>query len=338
MRSTRNGHRVLLALGACATLMMSCGPRDTATPADTVEGLYRVLIDSLVSGAPTESQLAAMAPFLGSELHELLQGASARRNRDLEEFPDEEPSYADGNLFTSLFEGPTSLAILADTGGTAARRLAVRFTYDRVPPTITWVDTVIVAEEEGRLVVTDVAYGGTWAFANRGSLLGSLRAALRPSPLAGDPPRIPWTLRLDGFGPVRVGMTLAELEPLLGGTVRIERIEPDDACGYAYLSAMPTGTSVMLDGTTIVRIHVDTTGIVTESGIAVGDTELDVLARHAGRIRVEEHPYTGPEGHYLIVEDPARPGYRLILESDGTRVINFRAGRLPEVDLIEGCA
>ena len=338
MQSIRNGHRVILNLGVCALLSASCSTGGTATPGDPIQALYGIVIDSLVSGAPTEAQLAAMTPFLSGELHELLQGASARRNRDIEEFPDEEPSYADGSLFTSLFEGPTSLAILADAGGTDSRRLAVRFTYDRVPPSITWIDTVVVVEEDGRLVVGDVVYGGDWAYANRGSLLGTLRASLRPNPLAGDSPSTPWTLRLDGFGPVRVGMTLAELEPLLGGTVRIERIEPEDSCGYAYLSALPAGTSVMLDGTTVVRVNVDTTGIVTESGIGVGDAELDVLARYAGRIRVEEHPYTGPDGHYLIVEDPARPGFRLILETDGRIVISFRAGRLPEVDLIEGCA
>lgn len=295
-------------------------------------GLYTVIIDSQVSGAPNESQLAAMAPYLSNELLELLQGASARRNRDIEDVPDEEPSYADGSLFTSLFEGPTSLAIMADPSGPGTRRLAVHFTYDRVPPAITWTDTVVVVEEDGRLVVADVVYGGSWDFANRGTMREMLRTSLEPSPESA------WILRMDGIGAVRIGMTIAEVEQLLGGTARIERIEPGDECGYAFLSAVPEGVSFMLSVDTVVRVQVDTTGFLTAEGFGVGATEVNTLARYGGLIRVEPHPYTGPEGHYLIVDDPARPGFRMIFETDGEVVLSVRAGRLPEADLIEGCA
>jgi len=295
-------------------------------------GLYSVVIDSQVHGAPTEAQLTAMSPFLSSELRELLHAATLLRNNDIENFPDEEPSFADASLFTSLFEGPTSLAILADPAGADTRRLAVRFTYDRSPPTITWTDTVVVIEEGGRFVVSDVAYGGDWEYANRGTLLGTLRSPQEPSP------GVAWTLRLDGIGTIRVGMTIAEVEQQLGGTARIERIEPGDACGYAFLASVPGGISFMLAGDTVVRVQVDTTGILTEAGVGAGTTEASTLTRYGGLIRVEPHPYTGPEGHYLIVDDPAWPGYRMIFETDGNVVTSFRAGRLPEADLIEGCA
>jgi hypothetical protein len=66
--------------------------------------------------------------------------------------------------------------------------------------------------------------------------------------------------------------------------------------------------------------------------------ETEVLSRYRGRVRVEPHPYMSPEGHYLVVDDGARRGLRMIFETDGSRVTAVRAGRLPEVDLIEGCA
>jgi hypothetical protein len=143
---------------------------------------------------------------------------------------------------------------------------------------------------------------------------------------------------MDGIGPVRVGMAIADVERLVGGTARIERIEPDDRCGYAFVSGVPPGISFMLAGDTVVRANVQEAGILDEAGLGVGSSEAEVMARRAGKIRVEPHPYTGPEGHYLIVDDPARPGFRLIYETDGQRVVTFRAGRLPEVNYIEGCA
>jgi hypothetical protein len=297
-----------------------------------VAGLYAVLIDSTVTGAPRGGQLAAMAPYLSAELRGLLDEATALRDAEAAAHPDEKPPFAEGDLFTSLFEGPTGMAILADAQGTASRRVVVQFSDSRPEPDVTWTDTVVVEEEEGRLVVADVLYGGAWDFANRGSLLETLHGGLHaPAPQS-------WTLAMDGIGPVRVGMAIADVERLVGGTARIERIEPDDRCGYAFVSGVPPGISFMLAGDTVVRANVQEAGILDEAGLGVGSSEAEVMARRAGKIRVEPHPYTGPEGHYLIVDDPARPGFRLIYETDGQRVVTFRAGRLPEVNYIEGCA
>jgi len=296
-----------------------------------VGGLYAVLIDSAVSGAPRGGQLAALAPYLSAELRQLLTEAAERRDAAAAAHPDQKPPFVEGDLFTSLFEGPTGLAILASGDGAAERRVVVQFSDDRATPAVTWTDTVVVVEEEGRLVVADVVYGGTWDFASRGSLLETLHGGLHPADAT------PWTLRFDGIGPVRVGMSVAQVEQLVGGPARIERIEPGDECGYANFAGIPGGISFMLSQDTVVRANVDTTGILDEAGLGVGSREADVLARRAGT-QVEEHPYTGPEGHYLVAADPARPGFLMIYETDGAVVTSFRAGRAPEVRLIEGCA
>ncbi len=322
--------RFVVSIGTA--LAAACVPSDDDSPAGVVGGLYAVLIDSTVSGAPRGGQLAAMAPYLSAELRGMLDEAAALRDAEAAAHPEEKPPFAEGDLFTSLFEGPTGMAILADAQGSASRRVVVQFSDNRPAATVTWTDTVVVVEEEGRLVVADVLYGGAWDFANRGSLLETLHGGLHA------PAAPSWTIALDGIGPVRVGMTIAEVERILGGTARIDRIEPDDQCGYAYVSGVPEGISFMLSRDTVVRANVHEAGILDELGLGVGSTEADVMARRAGKIRVDPHPYTGPEGHYLIVDDPARPGFRLIYETDGQRVVTFRAGRLPEADLIEGCA
>ncbi len=332
MRFIRKGHRVFLALGAWVLVATGCGGRASDSPSEVVGGLYCILLDSQVTGAPTAGQLAAMEPHLSAELLDLLQAAGALRDSEATARPDEKPPFVEGDLFSSLFEGPTGMAILADAQGAATSRVVMQFSDDRVNPAISWTDTVVVTEEDGRLVIADVVYGGTWDFANRGSLLETLRVGLdATTPTA-------WTLRLDGIGPVRVGMTIAEVEQLLGATARIDRIEPDDECGHATVSGVPEGISFMLSRDTVVRANVHDAGILDELGLGVGSSEAEVLARRGATARVEPHHYTGPEGHYVIVDNPARPGFRLIYETDGQRVLSIRAGRLPEAEFVEGCA
>jgi hypothetical protein len=45
-------------------------------------------------------------------------------------------------------------------------------------------------------------------------------------------------------------------------------------------------------------------------------------------------------GNYLTFIPQDRPdrNYRLVFETDGDRVTNFRSGQVPEVEAIEGCS
>lgn len=110
------------------------------------------------------------------------------------------------------------------------------------------------------------------------------------------------------------------------------------ACDYVSLPVLPAGVGMMVFGDTVVRIDVDTTGIRTREGIRVGTPEPDVVATYAGRVRVESHPYSGPEWHYVIVTPPSDSTFRMIFETDGKRVRSFRVGFRRAVDLIEGCS
>ncbi len=94
----------------------------------------------------------------------------------------------------------------------------------------------------------------------------------------------------------------------------------------------------MVVNDTVVRIDVDSLPIATKWGDRVGDSEVMVLARHAGRVLVEPHKYTGPEGHYLIVTAPGDTLHRLVFETDGERVTEYRAGLRPYVEWVEGCS
>lgn len=324
--SVRSVVRLLLLFAVAA-----CGHQDRTGPAAPVRQLYEALIDQRVTGAPSTGQLAAITPFLDTELRHLLDSARAVRDAAAATYPDEKPPFAEGDLFTSLDEGPTAFTLQREVAAGASYRVPVRFRDERPSPPFEWTDTVVVREEAGRLVVGDVIYGGTWDFANRGSLMGLLREGLNSAAMQS------WVLEMQGIGPIKVGMTIEQAEVLVG-PARVERIEPRDACGWAWFASAPVGISFMVTRDTVVRANVDVTGFQTRRGLGVGSTEADVLMSYSPNVRTRPHPYTGPEGHYLIVEDPALPGFRIIFETDGKVVTSLRAGRFPEVNAIEGCS
>lgn len=145
------------------------------------------------------------------------------------------------------------------------------------------------------------------------------------------------TLRRDGIGPVSVGMPLPALNAQLGDTMRIDTTV-FERCGYVYPAAAPAGISLMVIDDTVRRVDIDTVGIQTVEGAMIGDEEARILELYKGRVTVRPHPYTGPVGHYLIVDEPADTVHRLIFETDGKHVTTMRGGERRAVNYIEGCA
>ncbi|MEO8722305.1 MAG: hypothetical protein ABI395_02110 [Sphingobium sp.] len=146
------------------------------------------------------------------------------------------------------------------------------------------------------------------------------------------------TVALTGYGPLRVGMTVAELKAL-PGNAKIDRMDPRDPaniCGYASLTTYP-GLSMMLAGDVVVRMDVAAPDYATVSGARVGMSEAEIKAIYGDALKVQPHPYTGPVGHYLIYHQPKAP-LGMIFETDGKKVLNYRVGRWTEVQYVEGCS
>ena len=101
----------------------------------------------------------------------------------------------------------------------------------------------------------------------------------------------------------------------------------------------PEGVSFMVASGRVVRADVTGGTVTTLSGAAVGDSETAVQARYSGQLQVSPHKYV-PAGHYLtlVPSDAADAGFRLIFETDGSKVTGFRAGADPEVSYVEGCS
>lgn len=157
--------------------------------------------------------------------------------------------------------------------------------------------------------------------------------SLAPNPFP--PPSSRWVARFDGLGRIVVGLTVAEATARYGPGFAPSA--ESEGCDYVSIPGGPPGAMVMVEGDRLVRVDIFDARIATDRGIRIGDTEADVRRAYPGLVRQEEHPYSGPEWHYLIVTPPDDSAFKLVLETDGWRVVNFRVGLAKPVEYIEGC-
>lgn len=142
----------------------------------------------------------------------------------------------------------------------------------------------------------------------------------------------------NGLGPVQIGMTLDEAVSM--GLLN-ERPDIKPACDFVYPavgSGVPFDVGVMVVKGKVARIDVDTGSVTTEDGAKIGDSEDRVKSIYGDELEVRPHKFIDG-GHYLIVKgDSTSAGKEIVFETDGShKVIMFRAGRLPEVEWLEGC-
>lgn len=145
-----------------------------------------------------------------------------------------------------------------------------------------------------------------------------------------------YELRVDGLGPVKIGMHTEEAAKMLGVPLRRS---PDDAasaeCHFVYPKGNNNDTGFMVEGNHITRIDIGAEGIPSTGGIRVGDAESDVRRAFGGTVKEEQHPYE-EEGKYLTVE--VKPGYSFVFETNRGRITRFRAGQSSSVVYVEGCS
>ena len=143
-----------------------------------------------------------------------------------------------------------------------------------------------------------------------------------------------WVVRADGIGPLKVGVPLAAASQTLGETLRVGQA----GCDHVTPTTMPKGIRLMVIDDTIARVEIDSAGIKTADGAQVGDSESRVLEIYGARARIEPHKYSYPDGHYVVITPPGDTLHRIIFETFKGLVTMYRAGRVPAVQLVEGCS
>lgn len=160
----------------------------------------------------------------------------------------------------------------------------------------------------------------------------------RPGDETGTPPLTP-----DGWGAMRIGMTLEELTAVAGADANPHAVGgPDpERCDEFRPTEAPDGMIVMVEHGHLTRISIGArSDVKTERGFGIGDTAADIRAAYGTDVVSESHAYAPAPAEYITIwkTPPPAPDARGILYDIGAdgRVSHVRAGG-PSIQYYEGC-
>jgi hypothetical protein len=145
-----------------------------------------------------------------------------------------------------------------------------------------------------------------------------------------------WHITTAGYGPAKIGMSVAEASAALGTKLVSEGPVDEPKCHYMRPEPAVEGLWFMISDDRVVRVEVTTPGIKTKSGLGVGDSEARVKELLPSA-KVTPHKYVAPDGSYLTVWSADRK-FAVRFETLQGKVTSFYAGRVPEVEYVEGCS
>jgi predicted small lipoprotein YifL len=155
-------------------------------------------------------------------------------------------------------------------------------------------------------------------------------------------------LTAQGFGPLRIGMTRAEVETALGADSNPGAVGgPDPAsCDTFHPARAPTGMRVMVEQGVLTSIWLDGGATIkTDRGFGVGDAATAIKAAYGPLAYVSPHKYAAAPAEYITtwsvggaagyVQNPAARGIAYHIGTDG-RAEHVAAGG-PSIQYVEGC-
>lgn len=161
-------------------LLAGCAQSDEAQMAQQTNSFYGAYMTLQHDGIPNEAARAKLAGFVSPGLNKLLADGEAAEARYAKETKNQSPPIVEGDLFTSLFEGATAFRVGACKTEGDKGHCAVGLLYDdKTDKTVNWTDTVYLVRADQGWRVDDIAYGGHWAFGNKGRLTQTLKYAVK---------------------------------------------------------------------------------------------------------------------------------------------------------------
>ena len=146
-----------------------------------------------------------------------------------------------------------------------------------------------------------------------------------------------WRITTAGYGPAKIGMSVAQASNALGMKLVAEGPVDNPECHYMRPEPAVDGLWFMISKDRVVRIEVNMPGIKTRSGLGVGDSEGAVKQALGPSVEVTPHKYVAPDGNYLTVWTKDHKA-AVRFETLQGKVTSFYAGRVPEVEYVEGCS
>jgi len=132
---------------------------------------------SRAGGIPGAAARLKLAPLLTSGLGKALADAATAEARFIAKHRDS-PPLIEGDIFSSLFEGPTGWKVGACSGDASIARCSIALTHqDQGQKPANWTDTLVLSNQGG-WKVDDIAYDANFAFGNTGTLSEMLKMVL----------------------------------------------------------------------------------------------------------------------------------------------------------------
>lgn len=148
-----------------------------------------------------------------------------------------------------------------------------------------------------------------------------------------------WVATFDQVGPLKIGMTLAQVNQALGAHLTAPEVpgaDPSGRCVYLDPPQNPAIRLIIMDSR-LARIEIVKDSIKTGTGIGVGDTTAGVTAAYGSRITTEPGAHYPQRGGYLTVLS-ARGEYGMRFVTLDGRVTTYYSGTAQNIQLVEGCA
>jgi hypothetical protein len=174
----------MMKSAALVFLLLATVPAAAADDAAAAaNAFYSVTLGLARAGGsiPDATARVRLAPLLTPRLDKALSDAAAAevrfkaKNRDA-------PPLIEGDIFSSLFEGPTAFKVGICRGDDKTARCAIALTHqDPGQKPANWIDTLVLVNQGG-WKVDDIAYDANFAFGNTGTLGDMLKMAMHEAP------------------------------------------------------------------------------------------------------------------------------------------------------------
>ena len=171
----------LVLVSILILIAFSAKSENTGTPDEEVKSFLSTYHSLKFTGLPNPEQMKSLSPFLSLKLQEMIKKEYKAQEEFIAKYPEEKPPLIEGDLFSSLFEGPTSFEITKTEINSNRANVLVKFTYVDPRPkfgSTTWNDLYILVKDNSRWLIEDVEYLGNWDFAQKGRLTDVLRQAV----------------------------------------------------------------------------------------------------------------------------------------------------------------
>ncbi len=171
----------------------------------------------------------------------------------------------------------------------------------------------------------------------------AVEAAAPARSTAPAPAAAPFRLDFDGYGPVRIGMSIAEAERATGRTfTHVRYNDGPEGCDLLWVEGDGPYEPLlfMAQNGRITRISAGArddrpTSIETVQGIGIGSDAAAVRRVFGGQLRQEAAPYVGPPSYDLYVWRTPERGMRFAINPEG-RVEDIYVGAR-SIQYVEDC-